>query len=283
MGKIFDALKKSETENVSLLITRDSSVPFSPSIPDSDDIKREDYSCSVSTKHDTDSFENIIVQCEPVSAISDQFRILRTQILRKCRETNSRSILVTSAMPREGKTTIATNLASGIAQCINDKSILLDFDLRKKNVSKLFKMNGKLGILNFLTDTLELSDIIHKTEIPNMLVIGAGKSTRHPSDIISPDKVDRLITDIKAHYQDHYIIIDSSPIELTPEVNILADKIDAMLFVISAGFTKREQIANAIKKVDRNKIFGVVLNGIDQRLSSYKSYYKSYYTSYDIT
>ncbi|MHC4184162.1 MAG: CpsD/CapB family tyrosine-protein kinase [Planctomycetota bacterium] len=276
MGKMFDALQKSDKEkNV-----------FIPSDNPRMDVKEPEPS-QVFTGDDLDTDlllkkpkgmdSRLVIKNESKSLIGDQFRILRTHVLRKCREKKLRSILITSAMPQEGKTTIASNFAVGISQCINEKAILVDFDLRKANVAPIFGVNGRAGILEYFSKGVDLSEIVSPTDVDGLLLVTAGSSKIHPSDILAADKVEQLFNELKTRYNDHYIVIDSTPLEVTPEVSIIADKSDAILLVVAAGHSKREQIASAISKIDKNKIIGVALNGVDKRLSYYRSHYRDYY------
>ncbi len=196
MGKIFDALQKLEKEEDRLIFESDKIITetkFENKVKTNKELKT-----NVLCSDESTISKNLIIKKEEKSLITDQFRILRTQVLKKCRELNKRSLLVTSAMPQEGKTTISSNLAVGISQCINEKAILLDFDLRKPNISSLFNINGRAGILEYLIDGIDLSTIIYTTEVNNMLLIPAGKSDKHPSDIVSAKKVEQLLDTLKS-------------------------------------------------------------------------------------
>jgi capsular exopolysaccharide synthesis family protein len=214
----------------------------------------------------------------PHSFGAEAFRKLKTQIF--LHPGNSpRSILVTSAAPKEGKTLVAVNLAVAISKEIHNDVILVDGDLRKPAI-RLEKNNSAKGLSNYLSDGTALSEILIESEIEKLRVILAGSSTRKSSELIRSKKMEELLQSLRGFGDNTYIVIDSPPIIATADPSLLSKMVDAVILVVRAGYTSRESIQNAIKSIDRQKIIGVVFNQIGIKPSAHSSEYYRYYQYY---
>jgi len=214
----------------------------------------------------------------PHSFGAEAFRKLKTQIF--LHPGNSpRSILVTSAAPKEGKTLVAVNLAVAISKEIHNDVILVDGDLRKPAIH-LEKSHSAKGLSNYLSDGTPLSDILIKSEIEKLRIILAGSSTRKSSELIRSRKMEELLQSLRAFSDNTYIVVDSPPIIATPDPSLLSKIVDGVILVVRAGYTSRESIQNAIKSIDRQKIIGVVFNQMGIKPSTYSSEYYRYYQYY---
>jgi len=214
----------------------------------------------------------------PHSFGAEAFRKLKTQIF--LHPGNSpRSILVTSAVPQEGKTLVAVNLAVAISKEIHNDVILVDGDLRKPSIH-LENIQSTKGLSNYLSDGTPLSEILIKSEIEKLRIILAGSSTPKSSELIRSRKMGDLLQSLREFGDNTYIIIDSPPIIATADPSLLCKLVDAVILVVKGGYTSRESVQNAIKSIDRQKIIGVVFNQIDIKPSSYFSEYYRYYQYY---
>jgi exopolysaccharide/PEP-CTERM locus tyrosine autokinase len=242
MGKMFDALQKVE---------RDKYAEPEEEVQKSsiDDIVLDD---------------KLVSYFQPTSIATEQFRGLRTYIMKLRQDDRSpRTILVTSAMAGEGKSLIAVNLATVIATELHSHALLVDCDLRNPSLSRLFGVEEKIGLSDYLTGDFEIKDLLVKTPIDKLSFISGGGLKENPVELIGSNKMKFLINELKSRYKDRYIIFDSSPVMATTEPVILNKMIDGIIIVIKSGETTRESIARAIKILDKGKILGVVLNSLE--------------------
>jgi capsular exopolysaccharide synthesis family protein len=217
----------------------------------------------------------LVAQHLPKSQMSEAFRALRTSLLLSRADHPPQVILVTSALPREGKTTAAANLAVTLAQ-LGDRTLLIDADLRKPGIGRLLSLgSGKYaGLSSFLAgvSSLELVTIQHAT-IPNLSAIPTGPLPPNPADLLSSHKLDDAIAELRTKFK--FIVIDSPPIMAATDAVILSVKADGVLLVVRSGDTPKEAFTRTRDLLLSVKahLLGVVLNAVD---SSAPDYYYSY-------
>jgi capsular exopolysaccharide synthesis family protein len=212
----------------------------------------------------------------PRSFASEEFRKLKTQIFHRL-PNPPHSILVTSATPKEGKTVVAVNLATAIAQEIHRKAILMDGDLRKPDIH-LEKGQNQKGLSNYLLDGTPLSEILINSELKNLQIIMGGPPATKSSELIGSKRMEELLKSLKEFGNNTYIVIDSPPIISATEPILFSKMVDGIILVVMADRTPREAVSRAIKSLDRQKIIGAVFNQVDINPSShYSKYYYRYY------
>jgi exopolysaccharide/PEP-CTERM locus tyrosine autokinase len=190
-------------------------------------------------------------------------------------------IMVTSAVPGEGKSFISSNLAISIAQNIDEHVLLMDCDLRLPSIHNRFRFESKTGLSDYLTGNVPLSSLLVKVGIDKLSILPGGKPPANPSELLSSDKMTQLLEEVRARYEDRYIIIDSAPPQLTAESSALARQVDGIVLVINYGKTKRELVADLLEIIGKEKIIGVVFNRFNLRSSTYYGYGKySHYGKY---
>ena len=242
MGKMFEALQKVEREKLGE--------------PHVDSVKV--------TPGDIVLDDKIITFFEPGSMIAEQFRRLRTNIIRPGLQNNiPKTILVTSAMPGEGKSLISINLAITIAIELHSHALVVDCDFRNPSLSQWFGLKEGKGLSNYLLGELEIPDIMVKTSIDKLSFLCGGTIQDNPVELIGSKRMQSLVADLKSRYEDRYIIFDSSPLLATTEPSVLNRMVDGILLVVRAGETPRESIQQALKQLDKEKILGVVLNDLE--------------------
>jgi capsular exopolysaccharide synthesis family protein len=214
----------------------------------------------------------------PHSFSAEAFRKLKTQIFLHPGGA-IRTILVTSAAPREGKTLVSVNLAVAISKEIHGNVILVDGDLRRPGIHLEKGGSGK-GLAHYLSDGVPLAEILVDSEIEKLRIILAGGTTRKSTELIRSRKMGELLESLKEFGDNTYIVIDSPPIMAAADPSLLSKMVDGIILVVRAGYTSRESIQNAIKSIDRQKIIGVVFNQIDNKPSTYFSEYYRYYQYY---
>ena len=222
------------------------------------------------------TIRSLFVLEDPRSPVAEQFRALRTRILTFAREKNLKILLVTSCLAAEGKSTVASNLAISIARGINEYALLVDCDLRRPTIHKLFRLNNGTGLSNYLSDNMPLSQILSKTGIEKLSVLPAGIPPDNPTELLSSHKMADLLTELKKQYEDRYIIIDSSPAHQTPETIVISKHVDGIILVVKSGATSRDIIKDTVASLGQEKIIGVVFNMSSERANSHYYNYNYY-------
>jgi exopolysaccharide/PEP-CTERM locus tyrosine autokinase len=220
---------------------------------------------------------DLVSLANPDGPEAELFKLLRTRILFPPSGRPPRTILVTSAVAKEGKSFVAANLAVNIAKNVDEHVLLVDCDLRKPSIHAKFGFNGVKGLSEYLTAGLELPSLLLKTGVEKLTLLTSGTPPPNPSELITSSRMAALIEELKARYDDRYIIIDSPPPMMAPETSAIAKWVDGILVVVKYG-TPMDLVEELVSQLDREKIIGVVINKINQR--EFRSYsYKKYYAS----
>jgi succinoglycan biosynthesis transport protein ExoP len=220
----------------------------------------------------------LVAQHLPKSQVSEAFRALRTALLLSQAEHPPQVILVTSALPREGKTTAAANLAVTLAQ-LGDRTLLIDADLRKPGIGRVLNLTeGKYaGLSSYLAgvSSLDLVTIPHPA-IPNLAAIPTGPLPPNPADLLSSHKLADAIAELRSKYK--FIVIDSPPIMAATDAVILSVQADGVLLVVRSGETPKEAFTRTRDLLTSVKchLLGVVLNAVDSRSPDYYYSYRYY-------
>ncbi len=220
----------------------------------------------------------LVAQHLPKSQMSEAFRALRTSLLLSQADHPPQVILVTSALPREGKTTAAANLAVTLAQ-LGDRTVLVDADLRKPGIGRLLNLgSGKYaGLSSFLAgvSSLDLVTVPHPA-IPNLAAIPTGPLPPNPADLLSSHKLADAIAELRTKYK--FIVIDSPPVMAATDAVILSVHADGVLLIVRSGetpkvaFTRTRDLLSSVKC----HILGVVLNAVDSGAPDYYYSYRYY-------
>lgn len=209
------------------------------------------------------------VEKEPKSVISESFRILRTNLQYSSLDKKYKVIVITSSNPGEGKTTIASNLALTLAE-EEKKVLLIDCDLRRPYVHKIFRISNTNGLSQVLLG--EKSFYTASTQYKeNMTILTSGYIPLNPAEILASNKMSKLLEFLREEFD--YIILDTPPVLLVTDSQILSTKADGTILVVRSDKTKKAEIKDSVemlKKVNAN-IIGTVLNGFNN--SQDKNYY----------
>jgi len=218
----------------------------------------------------------LIVGVAPDSYDAENFKILRARIVFPKDGNRPKTIMVTSAFPGEGKTFVAANLAASLAHGIDEYVLLIDCDLRRPAVHSMFGYSNREGLQEYLTGKRQLSDLFIKTKINKLSLLTAGNLPPNPSELLSSEMMKNFLEEVKGRYEDRYIIIDSPPSQFASEANVLAKRVDGIIFVIMSGKSPRKEILRGIESVGKEKILGIVFNGYSQTRKYYRKYDKAY-------
>jgi succinoglycan biosynthesis transport protein ExoP len=217
----------------------------------------------------------LVSYSRPQSQISEAYRSLRTSLLLSQAGHPPQIILVTSSLPREGKTTGAVNLAVTLAQ-LGDRTLLIDADLRKPGVTHALNLpkGNYAGLSSYLAgvSSLDLVTVPHPV-ITNLSVMPTGPIPPNPADLLSSDRLRQAILQLRKEYK--FIVVDSPPIMAATDAVILSVLVDGVLLVVRSGETPKEAFARTrdLLAAVKCRMLGVVLNAVD---SSAPDYYYSY-------
>jgi len=281
MGKFFDALKKAETsrgrpvpESDLLKVVEISNGEIDDLRLDTSALEQNPVEKSTVPKGEIDP--RLITLLDPQSPIAEQFKLLRAKIFCDDSVCRGKAFMVTSPQSFDGKSTVAANLAVTIAQGMDEYVLLVDCDLRKPSVHRLFGTNSQNGIREYLEDGSSVAPYLQKTELSKLTLLPAGQPALNPSELLSSEKMRQLIKELKGRYSDRYVIFDTTPAGFAAETNFLASMADGVLLVVRSGKTSKKLILEAIEHIGRSKILGIVFNG-DQGSSKKYNYYARYY------
>ena len=202
----------------------------------------------------------LITATQPHSIASEQFRLLKNNILFPEKGTPPRSIMITSPSPNEGKSFVAANLAVSIAKSIDEYVLLMDCDLRAPTIHQLFEMEGNRGLSDYLASGIPLAPLLTKSFLEKLTVLPGGQVPPNPSELLSSEQMRRLLSELKSRYSDRYIIVDVPPPNITSETNAIARIVDGIVIVVRQGQTRKKDVKNIIDIYGRDKILGVIKN-----------------------
>jgi capsular exopolysaccharide synthesis family protein len=209
------------------------------------------------------------------SPANEAYRKLRTnlQFINAC--TNVKSLLFSSSVAGEGKSTTVANVAVTLAQA-GKKVVIADCDLRNP-VQHLLFGRGTIGITNVLCAARTIDEVLQNTIVPNLRIVTSGAIPPNPSELLASEKMAQLLQDLKNRAD--YVIIDSPPILPVTDACILASRVDGVVVVLGAGIVRVEAAKLALESMEavQANVVGVMINR--EKISNAQSYYYSYYAS----
>jgi capsular exopolysaccharide synthesis family protein len=214
----------------------------------------------------------------PRSPVSEAFRSLRTNLEFTNVDRSLKKILVTSSGPGEGKTMISVNLAAIIAQG-GRKVLLLDADMRRPRVHKIFGMSNRVGLSSLFRGNMSVRSVMRSVaDMENVFVITSGSLPPNPAELLASAKMDLILQE--ACKEVDVIVVDSPP-SLVSDFQVLATKLDGVLMVVQPGHTRADAAIAMLEQLGRvdGSILGVVLNKIPRDSYYYGGYYHYYYQS----
>jgi succinoglycan biosynthesis transport protein ExoP len=220
---------------------------------------------------------NTITRDNPKSLMAESYRSLRSQVLLSSAEKPPQTILVCSVAPKEGKTTTAANFARTLAESENSV-LIIDCDLRKPRLHKVFNQSNALGLSNYLTGSSEVAPII-EVEGEAIHILASGPIPPNPSELLASGRMKKLLAEMALRYD--FIVIDSPPVMSVTDSQILSKMADGTLLVTRFGQTTWDQIQHGVKLFTDIKahVLGVVLNGVVKGQEG-GYYYQGYYSYY---
>ena len=205
---------------------------------------------------------------------AEAFRTIRTNVLFSSADEGSRTIVVTSTGPGEGKTTVASNLAIGFAQA-GQRVLLIDADMRRPRVHDVFAQKQEPGLSNLMVGNAKASESVHKTAVPGLWVLAAGHNPPNPAELLGSQRFRDFLTSLKEHFD--LIIVDSPPVMAVTDAAIAANVANGVVFVVGAEMTSRHAARAAVEQLEQGRahFIGAVLNRVELERNAY--YYSHYY------
>lgn len=300
MSRIHEALKKAAQERVAQLgehgdpdlVDLATGATATPGIPESrenvrlrpavstlDEVQRTSLGdfltrCS-RPSWETDSRPNIFSGKQDAHAIAERFRTLRSRLYQIATGRPLRSLLVTSTLPLEGKTFVATNLAHSLVRQSNRRVLLVDADLRASRLHLALGAPASPGLSDYLQGDANELQVTQVGPEGNLCLIPGGKSVSDPIGLLHSGKMKQLIGRMSQLFD--WVIVDSPPAVAVHDASILADMCDGVLFVVRAGCTDFELAEKATTEFREKNLLGVVLNGVAKE-DNYGDYYYGYGT-----
>jgi receptor protein-tyrosine kinase/non-specific protein-tyrosine kinase len=215
---------------------------------------------------------------DPYSPIGEEFRKLKSSLVKLTKgEKFKNTIMVTSAVPNEGKSITALNLSISLAEEYDHTVLLIDSDLRRPSVHRYLDMEQRQGFAECLLGEANIGDIIIPTGIGKLSVITAGREIPNPVEMFNSQKMLALIKELKHRYPDRYIIFDTPPVLPFAETRTLAHLVDGVLFVVKERLASQNDIKDALETLKGCELLGLIYNDTipeqhDERYSSYRYY-----------
>lgn len=201
-----------------------------------------------------------------------EFRRLLHKITNGSSETELKSLMLTSAMLSEGKSTVTSLL--GITGAVHKglKMLIIDGDLRRPSIARFFNLNDQPGLVEILREGYDPRGAIQKTSIDKLDIITSGSHCENPSEVFDAEAIGSLVTDMKFYYD--LILVDCPPLVPVSDPMLLASLMDGVLLVVKAGVTQKEVVQRALEIVNpkASNVIGVVLNNMNQSLPFYYNY-----------
>ncbi|MCD2138738.1 CpsD/CapB family tyrosine-protein kinase [Salinicoccus halitifaciens] len=218
----------------------------------------------------------LIVEKEPKSPISEQFRTIRTNIMYSSIDTEIKTVAFTSASPGAGKSTMAANVAIAYAQS-GKRTLLIDADLRRPTTHYTFESGNQRGLSTVIINDMPAADVVKETDIENLEILTSGPVPPNPSELLASRKTSLLLKTFSMDYD--MVIIDTPPLLAVTDAQVLSKIVDGVILVTNVEANNRERLQDAkalLEKVDAN-ILGVVMNNKNMGKSKDEYYY--YYGS----
>ena len=221
---------------------------------------------------------------QPMTRQSEEYQHIKRRVLGNMTSgalnTNrpSNLILITSSVPGEGKTFTSVNLAISLAMEVDHTILVVDTDIMKRDLSRALGVVDRKGLFDLLSSPhLRLEDLLVRTNLRNLVVLPVGTKRDGSTELLASMRMRELADEIARRYHDRVVLFDSPPVLATTTASALAPLVGQVVLVAEAGSTKHETIREALQRLDRVTITGVILNKGKQAAAASYDYYGSYY------
>jgi receptor protein-tyrosine kinase len=216
----------------------------------------------------------------PTSRIADEFRVIKRPIIRNALGTGGARIkhgnlvMVTSALPGEGKTFTSVNLALSIALEVNSTVLLVDGDVAHPTLPSLLDIPGSPGLLDILTSGASVSDALIRTNVDKLSVLPAGSRHQRSTELLASAQMAALLHELSSRYPDRIIVFDSPPLLPTTEARVMATHMGQIVMVVAADQTTQHAVTQALATIESCEVVLMMLNkAMHTDVGSYYGYY----------
>lgn len=188
------------------------------------------------------------------------FDLLRTQVLQKMDQNGWKTVAVTSPTMESGKTVVSVNLAIAIAQQTNRTSLLIDFDLRRPKVATALGLRPETSLNQVLTGSASVEDALVNPGLPRFVVLPTRHSMTGSAEVLGSTRVASLMAELRDRYDDRVVVIDLPPVLAADDVLAITPRVDCVLMVVGNGSSTRKEIEEAMSRLSKVPLLGVILN-----------------------
>lgn len=222
-----------------------------------------------------DKARDLYVHQHPTSRVAECCRSLRTNIMFSAADRPLKTIVVSSANPREGKTTSVIYLGTTIAQS-GQRVLLIDTDMRRPRLHQSTGVSRQRGMSNLIVGDASYEDVIKTTEIPNLYVLPCGPLPPNPAELLMTKRFEAVLRELEGRFD--RIILDSPPLQAVTDAVVLSRLADGVILVVKAGKTLRDEVKRSVKHITdvNGALVGVILNELDIEDRRYGYYYQYY-------
>ncbi len=213
---------------------------------------------------------SLVTFFDPKALISEQYKILRTNILSMNKAKPPKTLVITSSIHSEGKTITSLNLAVSLAQEVHKPKVLIvDADLRKGRIVKYLGVNKETGLSEILSGKASINDAIFHLDAENLTFIAAGEVPENPAELLASNNMKKFLSEARSEFD--FILIDTPPIISVTDSGILGSQVDGVIMVVQAGRTQRGVVRRAEELLyqSRAKVLGQILTNIEYHLPEY--------------
>jgi capsular exopolysaccharide synthesis family protein len=230
-------------------------------------------------------YNNSIITKDTAFSVVEEYKAIRTNLMFMSNGKKCPVIAFTSSVANEGKTTTCCNVAITFAQA-GFKTLIIDGDMRKGHIHKFFDVRSDKGLSDVLAGLAD-ENYVKETSYKNLYVITGGTIPPNPAELMTSNFMSLLLKELKSDFE--YIFIDTPPVLLVTDAVALANKVDGTVVVVRHDYTRTSEVKETVTNLEQvgAPILGIVLNGYNERKSTYKKYYKrdyykkGYYESYE--
>jgi capsular exopolysaccharide synthesis family protein len=212
----------------------------------------------------------IVVHSDPRGACADRFRLLRLRLQERWNAERLKTLLITSPLPRDGKSTVALNLATALAERGKRPVLLIGADLHHATLTEQLGLSEQRGLAECLENGIRPSSVIRRLEPLGWSLLPAGKARGNPTELLQSTAVAELLQDLSPQFE--WLLIDAPPVIPLADALVLKQRTDASLLVVRAGRTPTRAVEQAVTVLGPKHVLGIVLNGMEGLHRTYAKY-----------
>jgi capsular exopolysaccharide synthesis family protein len=269
MSRIFEALRKSERE-----LEKYPTTPQPLRKPPDEDLGLQ--SVAIETVQ-IPREGRVIVHSDPQSLGADRFRLLRARLSEVTAKAKVKTLLVTSPVPEDGKSTVSLNLATALAEHGKRSVLLLEADFFRPSLSRVLGLPPGPGLAECLQGSSDPIAALRRIEPLGWYFLPAGTSVSNPTELVHSPRFSPLVAMFETRFD--WILLDSPPIAPVADILALRAQADGCVLVVRAGQTQREMVEEAVRQLGRQYVLAIVLNGVRGLDRQHSKYYGKYYGS----